>query len=84
MEEVRPLLQAHHYLGGRCADPIKVFAWRRIGGLFGDTGDPIAAVLYNSPANFNFGRGAIELGRLVRAPGLGCPLSSFVAWTLRW
>ena len=82
--EVIPLLDSHHYLGSRCADPVHVFAWRYQGGLLGDTGAPVAAIVYASPANRYFGNGALEITRLVRAPSLDLPLSSFVAWSVRW
>lgn len=84
IDEIRPLLEAHHYLGGRCADPIRCFALRMPGGLFGDMGEPVAGIIYTSPANRYFGDGAIELSRLVRAEDMNEPLSRFVAWSLRW
>jgi hypothetical protein len=84
MDEVRPLLQEFHYLGAKCADPMHVFAWRKEGGLFGDTGEPVAAVVYAAPANNYFGPGSVELVRLVRTDDMSEPLSRFVAWTLRW
>ena len=84
LSEALPLLRAHHYLKDRTADPMHVFLWRTTGGLFGDTGDAVAAVLYAAPANRYFGQGAAELTRLVRSPDLDLPLSSFVAWSLRW
>ena len=82
--EVRPLFDRYHYLGGNFADPIAVFADRAPGGLFGDTGEPIAAAVYASPANRYFGNGAVELVRLVRCPNYPRQLSQFVAWSLRW
>ena len=85
LDEVRPLLRAHHYLGKRGrfpGDPVAVFAWRSPGGLFGDRGLPYAAVVYTSPAA-TLWRGGLELSRLVRAPCLDAPLSRFVAMSLR-
>jgi hypothetical protein len=76
--EALPLLIQHHYLRGRVADPMYVFGWYDV------TGELKAAVLYASPANFYFGKGAVELARLVRTEDLREPLSSFVAATLRW
>ena len=66
LAEVRPLLRAHHYLGAKTADPMFCFALREEGGMFGDTGEPVAAIVYASPINRYFGSGAIELTRLVR------------------
>jgi len=83
-EEVWPLVRDHHYLGRRTADPMFCFAWREDGGLFGDFGRPVAAIVYTAPANRYFGKGAIELARLVREPQVDVPLSQFVAWSLRW
>lgn len=83
--EVLPLVLEHHYSQRRTADPMFCFAWRLPGGLLGDTGRPVAAIIFTSPANKYFGKGAIELSRLVRDPAHKLPpLSSFVAWALRW
>jgi hypothetical protein len=60
------------------------FAWRASGGLFGDTGEPIAAIVYAAPANRYFGNGAVELVRLVKHPDADVQLSQFIAWSLRW
>ena len=84
LAEVRPLLRAHHYLGAKTADPMFCFALREEGGMFGDTGEPVAAIVYASPINRYFGSGAIELTRLVRNDEVKEPLSRFVAWSLRW
>ncbi len=84
LAEALPLLNAHHYLGTKTADPMHVFLWRKDGGLFGDYGTPLAAILYASPINRYFGARAVELTRLVRSPDLTEPLSKFVAWSLRW
>ncbi len=84
LDEVKPLLGAYHYLGARCANPIHVFACRRPGGLLGDTGEPVAAIVYASPVNRYFGQGAIEISRLVRRPDYDAPLSAFISWSLRW
>lgn len=84
MDEIRPLLQKHHYLGAKTADPMWCFAMRKPGGLFGDTGEPLAGIVYASPINRYFGTGCVELTRLVRGPELDIQLSQFVAWSLRW
>ena len=84
MDEVRPLLDENHYLGSRCADPVHCFADRAPGGLLGDTGTPLAAIVYAAPTNRYFGRGALEIVRLVRNPEYRTPLSSLVSWSLRW
>lgn len=83
--EVWPLIRDHHYLHRRTGDPIHCFAWREPGGLLGDTGAPLAAIIYTAPANRYFGKGSIELSRLVRHPDADLPpLTQFVSWSLRW
>jgi len=84
MDEVWPLVRDHHYAHRRTADPMFCFAWREAGGLLGDTGTPIAAIVYTSPINRYFGSGALELARLVRHPDAPVRLSMFVSWSLRW
>jgi hypothetical protein len=74
-----PLLAAYHYRGATVADPMHVFAWKA------DAQGPLlAAAFFAAPVNFYFGKGAVELVRLVRVPELTAPLSQFVAETLRW
>ena len=84
VDEIWPLVRNHHYSKRRTADPMFCFAWRQPGGLFGHTGEPLAGIIYTAPVNRYFGTGAIELARLVRKPELAEPLSSFIAWSLRW
>jgi len=83
-EEVWPLVRDHHYAHRRTADPMFCFAWREVGGLLGDTGEPVAAIVYAAPINRYFGSGAVELVRLVRRPHIDVQLSQFVGWSLRW
>lgn len=82
--EVWPLVIEHHYSHRRTADPMFCFAWRRPGGLLGDTGEPVAAIIYTAPSNKFFGPGSVELSRLIRRPDVSIQLSEFVAWSLRW
>lgn len=77
LDDAMPLILAHHYSRRRTADPMHVFLWQR-------DGETMAAAVYCAPVNKFFGRGAVELARLVRVPGLVEPLSAFVAETLRW
>jgi hypothetical protein len=77
LDDAMPLILAHHYTGRRTADPMHVFLWQR-------DGETQAAAVYCAPANKFFGKGSIELARLVRLPALADPLSRFVAETLRW
>lgn len=76
-KEALPLVLEHHYTRRRTADPMHVFVWER-------DGEVQAAAVFTSPVNRYFGRGAIELARLVRLPSLREPLTAFVAKCLRW
>lgn len=76
-KEALPLVLTHHYTKRRTADPMHVFIWER-------DGAPHAAAIFTAPVNRYFGRGAVELARLVRLPELREPLSAFIALCLRW
>lgn len=72
-----PLVLEHHYTHRRTADPMHVFLWK-------DGDRIVATAIFTSPVNRYFGKGAIELARLVRVPDCTAPLSAFVAKCLRW
>lgn len=76
LADAMPLVMAHHYTRRRTADPMHVFLWKQ-----GE--ETMAAAIFTSPANRYFGKGAIELSRLVRVPELTEQLSRFVALCLR-
>jgi hypothetical protein len=83
-DELWPLVRDFHY-SKRLAGLVRhAFAWREPGGLFGETGTPLAGVMYSQPVNRNFNPASLELSRLIRQDGFICHLSSFVAWSLRW
>jgi hypothetical protein len=84
LAEVRPLIVGHHY--SRCVPqmPVHVFAWREIGGLFGDAGEPVAAAVYGVPVNRAWPKDALELQRLVRSIDDLPPLSALLGASLRW
>lgn len=77
LADAMPLVLAHHYTRRRTADPMHVFLWQV-------DGETVAAAVFTSPVNRYFGKGAIELARLVRLPGFALPLSGFVGECLRW
>jgi hypothetical protein len=78
LADAMPLILAYHYTRRRTADPMHVF-------LLVDRHDsPVAAAVFTSPVNRYFGKGAIELARLVRVPELTMQLSSFIGHCLRW
>lgn len=83
-DEVWPLVRDYHYSRRMPGVTTNCFAWRKPGGLFGDTGEPQAAIIYGISANNKWPQDAVELQRLVRRDDFERPLSSFVAWSLRW
>ena len=83
-DEVWPLVRDFHYSRRMPSNVQHCFAWRKPGGLFGDTGEPVAVAIYGQPVNRAWPTDALELQRLVRRDDFGGVLSSFVAWSLRW
>lgn len=77
LADAMPLILAHHYTRRRTADPMHVFLWTV-------DGETVATAVFTAPVNRFFGRGAVELARLVRVPGCAWPMSSFVSACLRW
>jgi hypothetical protein len=83
-DELWPLVRDYHY-SKRMAGLVRhAFAWREVGGLFGETGEPVAGVIYSQPVNRNFPEHAAELSRLIRHNDFDGKLSELVAWSLRW
>jgi hypothetical protein len=83
-DELWPLIRSFHYTRRMPSAPMHSFAVRLPGGLFGETGAPVAGAIFGNPVNKYLTDGAIELLRLVRSPDCTMPLSSFVSWALRW
>ena len=77
LADAMPLIMAHHYTRRRTADPMHVFLW-----VDGDR--TMATAVFTSPVNRYFGKGAVELSRLVRVPDLKVPLTSFLSACFRW
>ena len=83
-EELWPLVRDFHY-SRRMAGLVRhAFAWRECGGLFGETGTPLAGVIYSQPVNRNFNKNCAELSRLVRRDDFTGKLSGLVTQSLRW
>jgi hypothetical protein len=83
-DELWPLVRDYHY-SRRMAGLVRhAFAWREPGGLFGETGNPVAGVIYSQPVNRNFPSESAELSRLIRRDDFGGTLSRMVSWSLRW
>lgn len=72
------LLLEHHYLRRRTAEPMFVFTWRD-----DDSGGLLACGVFCAPANRHFGKGSVELSRLVRTPECTAPLTKFLALCMR-
>jgi len=83
-DEIWPLVRDFHYRRRMPAIVHHAFAWRSPGGLWGDFGDPLAAVIYSQPVSRNFPPNSMELSRLVRRDDFAEQLSQLVSWSLRW
>lgn len=83
-DEVWPLVRDFHYSRKMPSAIRHCFAWREPGGLFGDSGEPIAAAIFGNPVNRNWPQDALELQRLVRVNDCSIKLSTFLAWCMRW
>lgn len=83
-DELWPLVRDFHYSRKMPSAIRHCFAVREPGGLFGDTGNPIAGVIYGNPCNRNWDQIAVELLRLVRRDDAQITLSQALGWSLRW
>lgn len=83
-DECWPLVRDFHYSRRMPAAAQHCFVCRGPGGLFGDFGEPQAAVIYGNPVNKYMPPDALELLRLVRRHDFSKPLSQLLAWSLRW
>jgi hypothetical protein len=77
LKDAMPLIMEHHYTKRRTADPMHVFLWSL-------SGEIVATAVFTSPVNKYFGKGAIELARLVRLPSMNFPLTMFLSECFRW
>jgi hypothetical protein len=83
-DELWPLVRDFHYSRRMSAAIQHCFAVRKPGGLFGDTGEPVAGCIFGLPANPNWPKLALELQRLVRREDYQGQLSQLVSFGLRW
>lgn len=83
-DECWPLVRDFHYSRKLPSATRHCFAWRLPGGLLGDTGEPIAAVMFGNPVNRNWPDGVLELQRLVRNPKLKAPLTKLISQSTRF
>lgn len=77
LKHVASLILEEHYTARCPGDPMHVFVW-----AYGN--EVVAAATFTSPVNKFFGKGAVELSRLVRRPSFTLPLSRFIALCLGW
>ena len=73
LADAMPFLLEHHYLRRRTADPMFVFQW------VDDAGVTQAVAVFCAPSNRYFGKGSVELSRLVRLPSYDGPLTQFLS-----
>ena len=77
------LIERYHYSALMPPTSSIVGTWHADGGLFGDSGEAVAACVIGSPAA-RWGEPVMELTRLVRAPECDAPLSGLIAETVGW
>ena len=76
LSDALPLILKHHYTKRRPGDPMETL-------LLIDGEAVIAAATFTSPVNRYFGKGSIELSRLVRTPECEVPMSAFIAGCMK-
>ena len=82
-DDARALVQAFHYSHRWPSAVAIVGTWHEDGGLFGDSGDAVAACVFGQPAA-RWSMPVLELTRLVRSDDFTGQLSGLVAHTTRW
>jgi hypothetical protein len=82
-DEVWPLVRDYHYSRRMPSNIQHCFAARKAGGLFGDTGEIVAAVVFSIPGT-KWSEEVVELSRLVRHPHYGGPLTSLLSFANGW
>ena len=82
-DEIWPLVRDHHYSGRLPANIQHCYAIRRLGGLFGDTGEPIAGIIFSIPPT-RWSEEVLELSRLVRTPECDVPLTKLISFAQPW
>lgn len=82
-DEVWPLVRDHHYSGRMPKNIQHCYAVRRPGGLFGDSGEIVAGIIFSFPPT-RWTEEVIELSRLVRLPDYGGQLSGLISFAMQW
>jgi hypothetical protein len=83
-DELWPLVRDYHYSRKMPSAARHCFAWRKAGGLFGDTGEVVAGAIFGNPVNRNWPSDALELQRLIRRDDFTQPLSALLSFSLKW
>lgn len=78
-DEVFHLVRDFHYSRRMPANIQHIYVARKGGGLFGDFGEPLAAVVFSIPPT-RWAESVIELSRLVRCPTTDITLSSLISF----
>ncbi len=79
----RQLVMEHHYSHRWPSNVQVVGTWHLDGGLFGDSGEAVAACVFAIPPT-RWSQPVLELIRLVRHPDHAVTLSGLVSATARW
>ena len=82
-DEAKRLVMRYHYSRRMPANVQFIGTWHMPGGLFGDMGEAVAAVLFSIPPT-RWGEPVLELTRLVRADNVQIPLSRLIGYACRW
>lgn len=76
------LVRQHHYTGRPAGNVQMVAVWHEGGGLFGDFGEPVAALTFSIPPT-RWSEEVWELSRLVRKPSCKEPLTGLISAACR-
>lgn len=82
-QSAKALVLEHHYSHRWPSNVQCVGTWHLPGGLFGDSGEAVAACVFSIPPT-RWGHPVLELIRLVRNPLCETPLSGLVSETASW
>lgn len=79
----RDLVRRYHYSHRMPSGEQLILTWHEDGGLFGDAGAAVAALIFATPAT-RWSQPVLELARLVRAEGVDMALSGLVSEGCKW
>lgn len=80
--EISSLVKAFHYSRRMPSNIQHCYAIREEGGLFGDTGAPVAGIIFAIPPT-RWSEEVLELARLVRDPICTIPLTQLIAFAIK-